>query len=230
MGTSKLQIEVGDLLDKTFPQYHINENYRPEWLRSSNLTKLELDFYIEELKIAFEVQGAQHFQFTPHFHKTEDDFKLRQRYDEEKKDLCRGAGVKLIEICTTMDAVIEIKNIEESLPEYVPKLGPWINPWEMGPKRGSIFPKSHLSKKIKPALDISAIKTEAIDKYKKDYITKLEKGDPIATTEEKLKEIRQFIKVIKKFRDNHNGKGLRYFQFNCLGAEEMKTALGKLLD
>jgi hypothetical protein len=68
MSTSKLQQEVGNLLDREFPQYRIRENYRPDWLLSSNITKLELDFYIEELKIGVEVQGEQHYKFVEFFH------------------------------------------------------------------------------------------------------------------------------------------------------------------
>lgn len=113
MATSKLQIAVGNLLDKTFPQFRIRENYRPEWLCSSNLTKLELDFYIEELKIAFEIQGAQHFEYVPFFHGDRLNFEKRKLYDQEKKDLCYGQGVQLVELFSLMDAIIEINKIEE---------------------------------------------------------------------------------------------------------------------
>jgi hypothetical protein len=113
VATSKLQIAVGDMLDRTFPQYRIRENYRPDWLMSSNITKLELDFYIEELKIGIEVQGAQHYQFVPHFHGTLENYEKRKQYDKEKKDLCDGAGIKLVEIFSLMDAITEIKSLED---------------------------------------------------------------------------------------------------------------------
>lgn len=112
MSTSKLQIAVGNLLDKAFPQFRIRENYRPDWLISPNLTKLELDFFIEELNVAFEIQGIQHFEFVPHFHGDINGFQKRKSYDEEKKNLCYGAGVELFEIVTLMDAIITIKNLE----------------------------------------------------------------------------------------------------------------------
>jgi len=114
MATSKLQIEVGNLLDRTFPEYKIRENYRPDWLMSSNLTRLELDFYIEELRIGFEVQGEQHYKFIDFFYKTIEDFEKRKQYDQEKKDLCVGNKVQLIEIFSLMDAIIEIKTIKEN--------------------------------------------------------------------------------------------------------------------
>lgn len=113
MATSKLQRRLGDMLDANFPQFHIKENHRPDWLISSDKTKLELDFYIEELKIAFEVQGAQHYQFTPLFHRDMNGFEKRLRLDQEKKDLCYGRGIRLIEIFTETDAIIAVKEIIE---------------------------------------------------------------------------------------------------------------------
>jgi hypothetical protein len=113
MATSKLQRKFGDMLDSDFPQFRIRENYRPDWLISSDGTHLELDFFVEEIKMAFEVQGGQHFEYIPFFHKDEADFKKRRRHDAEKRTLCYGQRVKLIEICTETDALIAIKNIQE---------------------------------------------------------------------------------------------------------------------
>ena len=113
MATSKLQIEVGDLLDRELPQYRIRENYRPEWLLSSNITKLEIDFFIEDLKIGIEVQGEQHYRFVPFFHKTQENYEKRRQYDVEKADLCSGNGVKLYEVFTMTDAIIIIKDIQK---------------------------------------------------------------------------------------------------------------------
>ncbi len=114
MSTSKLQSKFGDMLDARLPEFTIRENYKPQWLVSSDGARLELDFYIEELKVAFEVQGNQHFVYVEHFHKTYENFKIQKRRDEEKKDLCYGNKVKLIEIFTSTDAEIEIQKIEDS--------------------------------------------------------------------------------------------------------------------
>ncbi len=114
MATSKLQRQFGNMLDKRLPEYRIRENYRPDWMISSDKSRLELDFYIEELKIAFEVQGVQHYQFIEHFHGTYENFEKRRRLDQEKCELCYGRGVRLIEIFTLTDAEIAIKDIEAS--------------------------------------------------------------------------------------------------------------------
>lgn len=117
MATSKLQIEVGNLLDKEFPEYRIRENFRPDWMISSKGTRLELDFYIEEIKTAFEIQGQQHYQFTPFFHKSIDDFTQRVKMDDEKKELCSGSKITFYEIFTKTDALIAIYEIKEKYKE-----------------------------------------------------------------------------------------------------------------
>lgn len=118
MATSKTQIAVGDLLDREFPEFRIRENHRPDWMMSSCGQRLELDFFIEELGIAFEVQGAQHYQYVPFFHKTYEQYEQRKKADEEKEFICRANAVKLIKIYTMTDAIVAIANIKERLGLY----------------------------------------------------------------------------------------------------------------
>ena len=59
---------------------------------------LELDFYNDELKIAVEYNGVQHYIFSPYFHKNKDDFEKQQKRDLLKNDLCNKKGIKLITI------------------------------------------------------------------------------------------------------------------------------------
>ena len=83
-------------------------NVRPSWLgrKAGPLVSdgagdkcpkkaLELDGYCEELSMAFEWQGAQHYERVPFFHPNDGDFERQVRYDARKKDLCEAKGVKL---------------------------------------------------------------------------------------------------------------------------------------
>jgi len=79
VSTSKLQRQVSALLSTHLGQYTIRENYRPEWLGG-----LELDFYIEELEVGIEVQGRQHFEYTPMFHASYGAFLEQKERDEQK--------------------------------------------------------------------------------------------------------------------------------------------------
>lgn len=123
MATSKLQRLFGDMLDSKFPQYKIRENYRPDWLISPSGNKLELDFFIENINIAYEIQGEQHFRYIEFFHGNEDGFRKRLLLDQEKKDLCYGRNIKLVEICTETDAILAIKELEKLIIESEHKTG-----------------------------------------------------------------------------------------------------------
>lgn len=57
-----------------------------------------IDIYLPELQIALEMDGRQHYEFCPAFHKTEADFKRQQWLDREKHRKCRERGITLIRI------------------------------------------------------------------------------------------------------------------------------------
>jgi len=77
------------LFDRSFPRE------RPSWLRNTNGRTLELDGYCQELGIAFEHQGLQHYENISHFKDNTESIQVR---DNLKKNLCNKAGVILIEI------------------------------------------------------------------------------------------------------------------------------------
>jgi len=106
MSTSELQHYTSEQLHKRFGKYGLVENRRPRWLVSSKGERLELDFFIDKLSIAVEVQGRQHIEFTPLFHITEHDFTEQLRRDKEKKDLCDKAGICLFYVYKKSDVEI----------------------------------------------------------------------------------------------------------------------------
>lgn len=64
--------------------------------------KKELDGYNDLLKIGFEYQGEQHFQFTKTFHKNKNDFSKQELRDREKRRECSEKGILLIEVPYTI--------------------------------------------------------------------------------------------------------------------------------
>lgn len=199
MATSKLQRIVGDLLDKSFPQFRIIENYRPDWLISSNYTKLELDFYIEELKIAFEIQGQQHYSFIPFFHKTQEDFDKRKQYDIEKRDLCYGRKIKLIEIHTEVDIRISIKNIIEE---------------------HRLFKENENIEFIKPVY-FSKKKLKKI----KEETRKNTKASPISKAKSKEEEAKKFYLFAKRRIKENKSNEIYNFNFQFLNREEQSKII-----
>ncbi len=66
---------------------------RPDWLRNSRGYKMELDGFSEELKIAFEYQGIQHFKSTTLFNT---DLSTRIEDDKRKVELCQQHNIRLL--------------------------------------------------------------------------------------------------------------------------------------
>jgi len=70
---------------------------RPKFLKNSKTGKnLELDCYNKDLNIAVEYNGKQHYQFTPYFHKTPDDFVEQEERDNFKAQRCHELGIQYI--------------------------------------------------------------------------------------------------------------------------------------
>ena len=77
---------------------------RPDFLKNPKTEcNLELDGYNENLKLAFEYNGEQHYKFKKHFHRTEEDFKIQREHDEFKYKKCVELGITLISIPYTFD-------------------------------------------------------------------------------------------------------------------------------
>lgn len=75
---------------------------RPKWLLNERGNRMELDGYCSELGLAFEYQGAQHYERIKHFHNSTADLRRRQKDDERKKRLCQKQGITLIEVPYTV--------------------------------------------------------------------------------------------------------------------------------
>lgn len=57
---------------------------------------LRLDFYVPSERLAVEVHGSQHFNYTPHFHGTRMGFLAAKRRDNRKAEWCRMNGIRLV--------------------------------------------------------------------------------------------------------------------------------------
>lgn len=112
MASSKMQARIGEILRLRFAQYEVIENSRPPWLETEDGQRLELDFHIPDLKIAVEVQGMQHYIYTPHFHGTMESFLAQQKRDEAKRSLCDLHGVTLLVIETDDQLIDHLKSID----------------------------------------------------------------------------------------------------------------------
>lgn len=111
---SKMQEKLSKVLKDLDIDYI--ENYRPDWMQTENGGRLELDFYIPNLQLAIEVQGIQHFVYTPFFHNTYKDFEDQIKRDESKRVFCNYQNIKLLEIFDNNDIeelISYLKNISK---------------------------------------------------------------------------------------------------------------------
>lgn len=92
-GESIVRRCLQNIFDKPFENVRIDEMKNKKTLRN-----MELDCYNEDLKIAAEYQGIQHYKFVPFFHTTIENFKRQRERDLIKKSLCKENGIFLITV------------------------------------------------------------------------------------------------------------------------------------
>lgn len=83
---------------------------RPDFLRNAvtgGKFNLELDCFNEELGLAVEFQGRQHYFYTPRFHSSKEAFYNQKYRDELKRIYCRDRGITLIEVPFTAQKELE---------------------------------------------------------------------------------------------------------------------------
>jgi len=90
---------------------------KPNWLKNSKTNRpLELDCYNEELKIAIECQGPQHYKIIKEYGMTEESLEYQQYKDNIKRIKCEERGINFLEIDYKNNITNdEIKDILENL-------------------------------------------------------------------------------------------------------------------
>lgn len=82
----------------------------PSWLKNKG-ARLELDGYCEELSIAFEHHGEQHYKKSNFFHKSKITFEKRKELDKLKLHLCNQNSVNLI-IIPQLVSLTKIRDLQ----------------------------------------------------------------------------------------------------------------------
>ena len=91
---------------------------RPDWLINDRTGhKMELDGYNEELKLAFEYNGEQHYVSNHFYNKTYKAFADQVYRDNLKVDICDRRGVYLI----TIPYNVKFEDIEGYIRYYLPE-------------------------------------------------------------------------------------------------------------
>lgn len=78
---------------------------KPEWLINTRGGRMELDGYSEQLSLAFEHHGKQHYAGIKHFTRRDETLKKRIEDDATRRNLCVANNITLIEVpYTVLDA------------------------------------------------------------------------------------------------------------------------------
>lgn len=89
---SKLQWGVSVIIDELYPYEAILEEFFVPG------DSLYIDFFLPRKRLAVEVHGRQHYEYSEFFHGSKKKFKQSQERDSRKKHWCELNGIKLIEI------------------------------------------------------------------------------------------------------------------------------------
>lgn len=100
---SKGERYCAEFLEILFPNYTFVKS-KPSWLKNPKTNRrLELDCYCEELQIAVEYNGYQHYVWPNCYHKSKDAFYDQKKRDKIKELTCIQRGICLIRIPYTVD-------------------------------------------------------------------------------------------------------------------------------
>lgn len=95
---SKFQKEVKTILENYWGRHVVFEEFPIVG------TKMSLDFYNANKKIAIEVQGQQHIKYVPHFHGGyKNNYLAQLDRDQKKSFFCEINDISLLEIYSLKD-------------------------------------------------------------------------------------------------------------------------------
>ncbi len=89
---SGLHNRAREVIEKVYP----NSRYYEDITIPGFKPALFADFFIPSLKIMIEVNGEQHYKFTPRFHTNRMAFFKAVQRDKKKAEFCEKNGIRLI--------------------------------------------------------------------------------------------------------------------------------------
>lgn len=128
--TSRSEMICRIYLEEMFQKKFIKS--RPEWLKGAKGVSLELDGYCEELKLAFEHQGSQHYDNPRYFPNSAEGIKER---DKLKRKACKKRGIYLIEV-PELNSRLPFGQLEKFLLNEIKSAGlsKKLKPYKLSPK------------------------------------------------------------------------------------------------
>lgn len=92
----KNEIILTKIIENYYGKKNVITSYRPIWAISRKKVLYEFDIFIKNKNILIENQGAQHYEYSPFFHKTKKAFQQSQKRDKHKAILAKKNNFNLI--------------------------------------------------------------------------------------------------------------------------------------
>jgi hypothetical protein len=109
---STLHIEAVKMIRRIF---YANPVYEEAPVEITRHKKLYLDIIVPSMRLAFEVNGMQHFQKTSHFHKHYFDFAISRENDRLKAEWCELNNILLTQLNYNEDKDTWNNKIQEAI-------------------------------------------------------------------------------------------------------------------
>ena len=96
---SNLHVRARHILNELFPTYRVLEEVKlPGAQTSTRQAGLYADFFILEKMLIVEVNGRQHYEFVPFYHKTKKDFYKGKVRDRDKREWCEINDITIVSL------------------------------------------------------------------------------------------------------------------------------------
>jgi len=121
----KKEAHLFHILGELCKNYECIYNGYYSWLVSPKGEPMQLDWYCPELKVAVELQGRQHYEYSNYFHKSKRAFRYLQECDALKVVQCTEHGVKLIIVKydNTITKEYMLTKLREQIPDIEKVIG-----------------------------------------------------------------------------------------------------------
>jgi hypothetical protein len=101
---SALHRKVVGLLRELFPSYRIEEEASLQVSLGGRVWTVFVDITVQDLNLAIECHGRQHYEFVPHFHGSRDEFARSLERDRAKAQAILDAGMSYLAIPYSIEA------------------------------------------------------------------------------------------------------------------------------
>lgn len=109
MGCSRGHYVLGRILDLLYPSFTKTEE--------EPIGSLRIDWYIPDLRVAFEYDGIQHYEYSEFFHGSRAEFRRGQERDYQKSIMCEEEDIAIVRFA--YDEPLTVSRVRKKVEEVI---------------------------------------------------------------------------------------------------------------